>query len=340
MSELRRHAAQLIARSGLGSLLELTPLPGGGNNQVYRANTTSGLYLLKSYFRHADDPRDRLGTEAAFAEFAWSHGLRQIAQPLAFDSETGLGLHEFISGRTLRPDEVDAEAVDHAAEFFTALNGRRNNAAALRLPNASEACFSLSDHLACVERRIERLIENTRSTPTDVLAAEFVERELTSAWRNSQSRVVEAADASGLARDEPLAAADRCLSPSDFGFHNALRDAAGRLRFIDFEYAGWDDPAKLVCDFFCQPAVPVPQRYFERFTERIAAVVRDAAAMRRRIDVLLPIYRLKWCCILMNDFLPDGGRRRNFARSDSEVAERKSLQLGKARMMLASVTTE
>ena len=25
--------------------------------------------------------------------------------------------------------------------------------------------------------------------------------------------------------------------------------------FIDFEYAGWDDPSKLICDFFCQPAV-------------------------------------------------------------------------------------
>ena len=30
----------------------------------------------------------------------------------------------------------------------------------------------------------------------------------------------------------------------------------GRLWFIDFEYAGWDDPAKTVCDFFCQPGLP------------------------------------------------------------------------------------
>jgi tyrosyl-tRNA synthetase len=29
-------------------------------------------------------------------------------------------------------------------------------------------------------------------------------------------------------------------------------------RFLDFEYAGWDGPAKLVCDFFCQPALPAP----------------------------------------------------------------------------------
>jgi len=52
---------------------------------------------------------------------------------------------------------------------------------------------------------------------------------------------------------QALPADETCLSPSDFGFHNALVDPSGALSFLDFEYAGRDDPAKPVSDFFCQP---------------------------------------------------------------------------------------
>ena len=42
------------------------------------------------------------------------------------------------------------------------------------------------------------------------------------------------------------------ISPSDFGFHNVI-NKNNKLFFIDFEYAGLDDPIKLICDFYCQP---------------------------------------------------------------------------------------
>src|SRR5258708_29751946 len=41
-----------------------------------------------------------------------------------------------------------------------------------------------------------------------------------------------------------------------FGFHNALLRPSQELCFLDFEYAGHDDPAKMVGDFFSQPAIP------------------------------------------------------------------------------------
>ena len=64
-----------------------------------------------------------------------------------------------------------------------------------------------------------------------------------------------------------VAKEEKSLSPSDFGFHNMLIDKNGRLRFIDFEYAGWDDPAKIICDFFCQPKFPVPMNWMDSFIE-------------------------------------------------------------------------
>ena len=67
---------------------------------------------------------------------------------------------------------------------------------------------------------------------------------------------------------------DCCLSPSDFGFHNALVDDDGQVTFLDFEYAGRDDPAKLVSDFFCQPEIPVPLDYHATFIDAHGGWVR------------------------------------------------------------------
>ena len=42
---------------------------------------------------------------------------------------------------------------------------------------------------------------------------------------------------------------DLCVSPSDFGFQNTLI-SKNIVYFIDFEYAGLDDPVKCILDFF------------------------------------------------------------------------------------------
>jgi hypothetical protein len=111
-----------------------------------------------------------------------------------------------------------------------------------------------------------------------------------------------------------LAAEERCLSPSDFGFHNAIVEQVGgrgeRLRFIDFEYAGWDDPAKTACDFACQVQVPVALELAAVFAREIAG---EDHSVTHRIDLLLPVYRIKWCCILLSRLSGVGDARRAFS---------------------------
>ena len=52
---------------------------------------------------------------------------------------------------------------------------------------------------------------------------------------------------------------------------------------------------------------------------------------------MLPVYRMKWVCIRLNDFLPADARRRSFASSGDEEA-RKRRQLEKAVAALEEVT--
>jgi hypothetical protein len=114
-----------------------------------------------------------------------------------------------------------------------------------------------------------------------------------------------------------LEQAERRISPSDFGFHNAILGPDQRLRFIDFEYAGWDDPAKTACDFLCQVQVPVPSELAHKFLEPLIADDSAPQARADRIAVLLPVYRLKWCCIVLGRILPATSARREFSGDES-----------------------
>jgi hypothetical protein len=79
--------------------------------------------------------------------------------------------------------------------------------------------------------------------------------------------------------------------------------------------------------------VPVPRTYLNQWIDAVCELVPDAAAFRQRVAWLMPVYRVKWCCIMLNEFLPLGGNRRAFAKGgDADVRRRE--QLDKARAAL------
>lgn len=337
LEQLQQAAVDLVSAARLGGEVELHPLTGGGNNRVFRVDANGSNFLLKVYFQHPGDRRDRLGTEFAFSQFAWENKVRALPQPLACDRQKGLGLYEFVRGRRLEPQDVTAETVEQALNFYREINRYKQLTEAQILPQASEACFTLEEHLQCVERRIVRLRTVAASSESDRSAVDFIHNQLLEVWREVRSGVIEQANQWSLELEAEIAPLDRCLSPSDFGFHNAILSDSGQLRFLDFEYAGWDDPGKMVSDFFCQPAVPVPLNYYSKFVEAVVSELSEPEQHRQRMAILLPVYRVKWCCILLNDFLPVAGQRRSFAGQVADREARKAVQLQKARRALENL---
>jgi hypothetical protein len=84
----------------------------------------------------------------------------------------------------------------------------------------------------------------------------------------------------------------------------------------------------MVCDFFCQPAVPVPREHLPAFVERVGTLWDQPEKVVRRSALLMPVYELKWCCIMLNEFLPDDGRR-TFAGAVVDRGARRAAQLAK-----------
>ncbi|MBI4179187.1 aminoglycoside phosphotransferase family protein [bacterium] len=336
---LLQSARRLMINLGKPGDVSLEALEGGTNNRVFRLDHPSGRYLLKAYFHHPDDPRDRLGVEYAFSSFAWESGIRSLPRPLASDMENHLGLYEFVPGRKLFPAEISDSHVEAAIRFYRELNQNINTPAALAMPRASESCFTTAEHLRCGGRRIERLLDMDAPDAIHRAALDFIRTGLRKAWEEILDGVRRRMSRFESDPDESLPPPFRRLSPSDFGFHNALVMEDGRLAFIDFEYAGWDDPAKLVCDFFGQPEVPAPMRYFREFSLAVAGDLPEPERQVERMNILLPVHRFKWCCILLNDFLPIGRHRRQFAmdlRAESLLEE----QLSKAREAVRSLSPE
>jgi hypothetical protein len=155
-------------------------------------------------------------------------------------------------------------------------------------------------------------------------------QKLQTCWQSMVAELLELAHAAKLNVDENLDESQRCVSPSDFGFHNALRGIDGRIRFLDFEYAGKDDPAKMAGDFFAQLAIPIPGALFGDFVETCFAPLPCAESLIRRAHLLRPVYRFKWCCIALNVFLPASIARRKFANPGLDVTALKRAQLAKA----------
>jgi hypothetical protein len=333
---------QEAVTAGIGQLLQtagrgdgrfgVKGLPAGRNNRVFLVETGAERFVVKVYQRSLEDPRDRLRSEFDFLRHAWDLGLRCVPRPIASEPELGLALYEYVAGRQLVRDDVVAERVAEAGRFFAALNTPASRTRATHLGTASDACFSVAEHLGSVDRRVERLALIPRTTPID-RGASTLGHDLSRAWARLRARLVaQISDA-----ERPVPAALRCLSPSDFGFHNAVLTPSGTLRFLDFEYAGWDDPAKMIGDFFAHPGVPVPLEHWDQFVAEALSPFEDGGSVIARARKLGPVFQMRWCCIMLNDFVPDAARRRQFANPEADIEASQERQLSKARLALETL---
>ena len=100
-----------------------------------------------------------MDSEYKFLEYARKTAPDIVPLAYACDHETGLALYEYIEGEHVKSGELTWNHVAQAADFFCKLNDPASKQKAYDLPRASEACFSIADHLAVVNARIIRLIE-------------------------------------------------------------------------------------------------------------------------------------------------------------------------------------
>jgi hypothetical protein len=336
-----------LTPDGLTSLLgrkvlELERIGGGRNSQVYRVtDAASQSVALKVYLRHPSDSRDRQGTEFNSFSLLWENGICDIPQPLANFPERNMAVYGYVAGTPPTVGEVGQGEVDQCVEFLSRLRSLTAAAQNWTVSPASEAFFSIARVLQNVQERLERISQCQGEAPAEVELQSFLQSEFRPTYERITAWIQQRVSQAGLSMDQELPLAERTLSPSDFGFHNAIQRPDGRLIFLDFEYFGWDDPAKMVADFLLHPAIPLSANLRRHFTRGVLRCFADCPKLSARLKSVYPLFGLKWCLILLNEFLPEALVRRQFAAGGA--VDRSALQwqqLAKARQMLQRVEAE
>lgn len=309
---------------------------GGRNSHVLRLKLEHGRVLIgKRYFRHPEDPRDRLAVEVSALRLLREHGVGPVPEVLVVDEDADAVVMEYIPGSPIAP--AGLEDAGQAATFLGRLKELAFRGAGNAAGPASEAFFSPAGVLGNVRSRLDRLYAAPRDCPLAQDLRLFLDQHLGPALARAESHCRQLAD-----MDRVLPLPERTLSPSDFGFHNALRGVDGRLWFLDFEYFGWDDPAKTLCDLDLHPhpLMAVPSEVRRRLISKSLSVLDINGDLPQRALALYPIFVIKWCCILLNEFLPVERQRRAFSRAVRTKPDILEQQLAKAFQLLTQSETK
>ena len=325
-----------VAAAGLAGaeVVRLTPVGGGGNNRLFRVEGRDGsAYALKTYMVDRHDRRDRLGAEFQGLRFVWSRGLRVVPRVVAADPVHSCALFDWVDGNPVRG--ATSADIDAALLFLAELKRLAADPAAGALPLASEACLSGADAVAQIEARVKRLKQVAEQRPA---LAQFLDGAFAETYRRLTKAAVDGCRAAGAGFTRQISSNLMTLSPSDFGFHNALRRSDGTLVFLDFEYFGWDDPVKLVADFLLHPAMQLDDVLKRRFLTGASEIFAGDARFSARLRLLYPLFGIRWATILLNEFLPERWQRRAYAGAAAQTAAEER-QLAKATDLVRRLAT-
>ncbi len=310
----------------------------GNNSRVYQFGIkgSNGSHIAKFYFQHPLDNRNRLEVEFNSLKFLLANGIRNVPRPLIADKKTGCAVYEALDGRRINRGDISMMLIREATQFLSNLKSLSLLPASKSLPDASDAFFSFKEAVTIIRQRLLRLDSVIGESLTDIKLITFLKKEFLPAFNTILGWFEK--ERPEYMSNHVLEKSKQTLSPSDFGFHNALKTTDGSLSFFDFEYFGWDEPAKMILDFLLHPAMKLAEIHKKQFVKDLLEIFDGDVSLPGRLAFYYPLCGLIWCMILLNEFIPQDMKRRRFSACDHyEEEDIKKDQLMKAGNMLKEV---
>ena len=294
-----------------GASFSAERLNGGGNNVLWRVSQKddASLFVIKDY---GADGSDRLDREWAFLMSLARYKIAHVPAPIWVDRQRGLACFSHLDGQKLALEDITETHILQASEFIRRV---------CRIPisdlhHAKGAHYSITGHLNEIESRVSNLENFIEQQPKAAELKSFLETCLRPDWERRKQSV------SAVKNTDYFSAIFKMPSPSDFGFHNILcKDTT--LNFVDFEYAGIDDLAKLLADFSLMPEMQLSKAHNNLFREKIISGLDVDRYFDKRLALLDFLFPVKWVCIILNIFLPEKTERILLA-SDTKVGQRQA----------------
>ena len=277
----------------------------GGNSTISRVEYGGSIYAVKNYSERSDGGR-RLLQEYAGLALVCKSMPDVFPRPVGIDLEKKIGVYTWVSG--VKP-EANSETISQMLTILSGLHHLGSNIDGQIANYAVDSIFVLGDVFVQIDERINGFDRG------QLIINELVEQDLIP--QLSRSKEV----------TDDVGAAVITLSPSDFGVHNLLWDKkSGSMSCVDFEFFGWDDAHKLVCDTLLHP---LSTWGVAEATHFIDGVVNLYELNESRLIQLWPLLSLKWSTIVLSR------ASRDLNRNNEDLACR-AIDLAKAYLLEAS----
>ena len=302
-------------------------LEGRGNSAIYKVHLSdTNKAALKIYPEISY--HNRLKSEFMSTEIFKELNIRNVQRPIAFDSNLDIASYEWIEGEKV--SNFGKKEIKDATSFLSTLHQNSKMKQFKFFPMAADACPRGIDIELQIERRLRQFDElSTKYSELD----QFLKND----FKPISKEIISWSKTSWPSNPGYKASIEKnklILSPSDFGFHNSLRSQNENLIFHDFEYFGWDDPVKLICDFSHHAAMDLSEELEQIWFLEVSEIY--GKHLLERLIAAWPIYGLNWCLIILNEFKDEVWSRRCAAdNSKSDLREKHlSIQLSKSRNKL------
>ena len=289
-------------------------LKGRGNSRIYKLSINkNNSILLKDYPDLLVDSRPRMQTEVNALKLV--EDLRKTPKVVAFDKLQNIALYEWIKGESVyRIEDHHIEQAVNFIENIQNLKGKDSRS------QASEACFSAQQLIKQINSRFDKLLMIKNKNLNDFLIYTFKPL-FNKVWESSEKNW----PSNNLEKELPMSM--QVLSPSDFGFHNAILKESGDLIFLDFEYFGRDDPVKLIADFIWHPGMTLSNLQKKDWVKGAFDIFDYDPGFAQRFTSAWPLYGLRWSLIVLNEFLEDGWHKRAYANDNLRHLHKQKLEI-------------
>ena len=273
---------------------QIKTVKSGKNSKIYKINTDKKKIILKSYYGKKNL---RIRKEFQFYKYLNQTNIDNVVTPIAFDFKNNLVALPYIVGNKIH--KVQNKHIIQLSNFINKIN--QKNIYSRKIGLAVEGINNRKNHITICQKRINKLKLVDKKSAIKKKLYFFLREKIIPTFKILKNKIN---DKKILCQSKyKLYKKDMIISPSDFGFHNVI-ESKKKIFFFDFEYGGYDDPVKLICDFYCQPNQKVSIKQKEKFKKMIIKKYKNYKQLDYLISELLPIHHLKWCCIILNEFIP------------------------------------
>lgn len=298
---------------------EVETLKRDGNNQIYQVSSGQQTkVVLKRYYQSSTDNRNRAQVEFGTLFLLNQHQFKQVPKAIYKHQGDAFAFYQCLDGSV--PNSSCHEKQVHLAKeisaFVQQLKRFHDSNNMSEQPLAADARQSFKDYFSKIDQRLSTIIAGCRDEPRLNAVKQFAIHRLLPFKAKLFSHVKGKIASLALSEAAEFSVVSQTLNPSDLGPHNMIESDAGQLFFIDFEYFGLDDPAKMLADLFHHAQEKLSHQACWFIYQNY---IKEYPDIEIRFAIVNDLIAFEWLLIMLNVANPDALQRRLFANPGLDV---------------------